>query len=264
MFRLPFPGRRQPLPPAAPAFPVLPDGRRVYAIGDIHGRLDLLNILLDKIRSDMGAAASRSRLVFLGDYIDRGAASKGVIERLLQPLPGNGAPVFLMGNHEQVLLSLFRKMDAGPGWLAYGGQATLLSYGISCPPGTPTPERLAQLQRNLIEKFPTTHRRFLITMPLFHVEGDYFFVHAGVRPERSLVQQDEMDLLWIRQGFLDYPKPLGKMIVHGHTISREVVFLPHRIGIDTGAYVSGNLTALVLEGATRRLIQTGEGSELIL
>ncbi len=236
----------------------------MYAIGDIHGRLDLLNQLLGQIRADMGAAAPRSRLVFLGDYIDRGPNAKGVIERLLQPLPGNGSPVFLLGNHEQVLLSLFRKTDAGAGWLAYGGQATLLSYGISCPPGAPTPERLAQLQRNLLEKFPTAHRRFLITMPLFHVEGDYFFAHAGVRPERSLLQQDEMDLLWIRKGFLDYPKPLGKMIVHGHTISPEVVFLPHRISIDTGAYASGNLTALVLEGHSQRLIQTGRGDDLIL
>jgi serine/threonine protein phosphatase 1 len=254
---------KQP-PKAAQALPpAIAGSQRVYAIGDIHGRLDLLNALLGMIEKDMGEKATQSKIVFLGDYIDRGPDSKGVIERLMAPLPGDGSPVFLLGNHEQVLLGLFNKLEGGPGWLSYGGLATLLSYGIPCPMGTPTEERLKELQNNLKEKFPPAHKDFLAKMPLFWICGDYYFVHAGVHPEKPLAVQTERDQLWIRHGFLDWTGgPLEKMIVHGHTVSAKPQRRLHRIGIDTGAYASGNLTALVLEGTTRRLLQTGSAKDL--
>lgn len=253
MFSRLFP-KKQALPPRPPA--AVPAGVRLYVIGDIHGRLDLLTQLLSKIEQDMGDKAASSKLIFLGDYIDRGADSKGVVERLMQPLPGDGQPIFLMGNHEQYLLEFFETASRGTAWLTYGGTATLLSYAISCPPGNPTPERLSALQKNLRERFPASHRAFLAaTLPSYSC-GDYFFAHAGARPNIPLEQQDVKDLLWIRHEFLDWTGRFDKIVVHGHTIRDKPQRRPHRIGIDTGAYASGVLTALVLEGTTQRLLQT--------
>lgn len=234
----------------------VPEGIRLYAIGDIHGRLDLLTQLLAKIEQDMGEKAANSKLIFLGDYIDRGPDSKGVVERLMQPLPGDGQPVFLMGNHEKWLLNLFEHVDSGAAWLTYGGRETLLSYAISCPLGNPTPERLTELQANLRAKFPPDHRDFLAKTQLSYTCGDYFFAHAGAKPNRPLDQQTASDLLWIRHEFLDWIGQFDKIIVHGHSIKQKPQRRPHRIGIDTGAYSSGILTALVLEGTTQRLLQT--------
>lgn len=247
-----FRKKQMPLPPPA----TVPSGVRLYAIGDIHGRLDLLTQLLIQIEDDMGPVAPASKLIFLGDYIDRGKDSKGVLERLMAPLPGDSAPVFLMGNHEQVLLSLFDSIEGGAGWLTYGGRDTLLSYGISCPAGNPTPERLTELQKNLIAQFPDTHRAFLSALRPSYTCGDYFFAHAGARPNRPLDQQDTQDLLWIRHEFLDWTGRFDKIVVHGHTISDSPEIHPHRIGLDTGAYATNTLTALVLEGETRRFLQT--------
>ena len=234
----------------------VPEGIRLYAIGDIHGRLDLLTQLLTKIEQDMGENAAHSKLIFLGDYIDRGPDSKGVVERLMHPLPGDGQPIFLMGNHEQWLLKLFERVDGGAAWLTYGGRDTLLSYAISCPPGDPTPARLTELQANLRAKFPLNHRDFLSKTQLSYTCGDYFFAHAGAKPNRSLDQQTASDLLWIRHEFLDWTGRFDKIVVHGHSVKQKPQRRPHRIGIDTGAYSSGILTALVLEGTTQRLLQT--------
>lgn len=244
-----------PLPTPRPA--AIPAGTRVYAIGDIHGRLDLLNALLDQIAEDAASFSGRKLAVFLGDYIDRGPESKGVIERLMQPLPAGIEAVFLQGNHEWAMLRFFTSLDTGAGWMMHGGMQTLMSYGIQMQPGTPTPERLLELQQTLNEKFPADHKAWLEACPTCHEIGDYHFVHAGIRPDIALAEQTDHDRLWIRTGFLDWRGGgLDKMIVHGHTISPDVEVHPYRIGIDTGAYASGVLTALVLEGTGCRILQT--------
>ncbi len=237
----------------------LPANTRVYAIGDIHGRLDLLNKLIDLMAADAANYNGEKIAVFLGDYIDRGPESKGVISRLMQPLPANIRPVFLLGNHEWAMLQFFHSLETGAGWMVYGGMETLKSYGIPMQPGKATPERLTELQQTLKERFPPDHREWLKNC-LIHFEiGDYYFAHAGVRPGVPLNEQTDTDRLWIRQGFLDWRgSGLEKMIVHGHTISPEVEVLPHRIGIDTGAYASGKLTAVVLEGTNCRFLQTSD------
>lgn len=235
----------------------VPENTRVYAIGDIHGRLDLLTQLLDRLAEDAASYDGDKLAVFLGDYIDRGPDSKGVIDRLMQPLPAGIRPVYLQGNHEWAMLQFFTSLETGAGWMQHGGMETLKSYGIPMEPGAPTPERLAVLQKTLRERFPRRHRAWLESCPTWFELGDYHFVHAGIRPGTPLDQQTERDRLWIRQGFLDWRGGgLEKMIVHGHTISPQVEIHPHRIGIDTGAYASGCLTAIVLEGTNCRIIQT--------
>jgi serine/threonine protein phosphatase 1 len=232
--------------------PTLPDGERIYAIGDIHGRRDLLDRLITLIEADLVDYKGESRLVFLGDYIDRGPDSKGVLERMMGPLPGTLPPVFLLGNHEESFLAFFTDISVGNGWLTHGGLNTLLSYGIPFKGGSPT----LQLQSDIVANFPETHRNFLAGMPTWFICGDYYFVHAGVNPTIPLDQQSDGDRLWIRHGFMSWKTPLEKMIVHGHTISDTVDVHAYRIGVDTGAYASGRLTALVLEGPQRRTLQT--------
>ena len=252
--------------PSAP-LPRVCDGVRLYVIGDVHGRRDLLDTLLARIEADIATipvgSPLKTRLVFLGDLIDRGSDPKGVLVRLMQKLPASEPPVFLMGNHEWVFLRLFESTEYGAGWLHYGGRTTLASFDLPCPVGEPSPTDLALLQQSLREHFPREIRTFLRSFSTHYLCGDYFFVHAGVRMDRPLDQQSERDLLWSRTGFLEKQPAHEKIIVHGHTITREVEFLPHRIGLDTGAYASGILTALVLEGTSRRLIQTDAEAEMI-
>ena len=240
--------------------PCVPPGVSVYAIGDIHGRLDLLDRLLDRIAADVARTRPRHLAVlFLGDIIDRGAESRGVVERLMAgPPPGPlaGAEwVCLKGNHEAVLLDFLVDVAAGPGWCACGGLDTVRSYLDAEPPagwGTD----MAAVRLLLLRHLPPRHRRFLAGLPLSHQIGDYLFVHAGVRPGIPLDDQHPADLLWIRRDFLDDGRWHGKMVVHGHTSADEPQVRSNRIGIDTRAYASGRLTALVLEGAGRRFIET--------
>lgn len=233
------------------------DALRLYAIGDIHGRLDLLNALLAQIEADLAAYPHNSRLIFLGDYIDRGPSSFGVIERLMGKLPGTLPPVFLMGNHEWAFLRLFHSTDTGKGWLEHGGMETLRSYGLPLAPGQPTPERLQLLSITLQQSFPLPHKDWLTACKPSYEQDDYLFVHAGIRPHVPLSAQNEQDFLWIREDFINWRgAQFERRIVHGHTISEQVVVSPHRIGIDTGAYRTGILTALCLEGINHRIIQT--------
>jgi serine/threonine protein phosphatase 1 len=246
-------------PKPAPALArraAVPAGVRVYAIGDIHGRLDCLNELLARIEADSANYAGTKHLIPLGDYIDRGPDSRGVIDRFIQGVPGFDVTA-LMGNHEQQLISLFETPEAGILWLTYGGLETLMSYDITLSSSRPTPEAVYELQGQLRELFPSSHLDWLRGLQTHTVIGDYFFAHAGVDPHTPLHKQKEGDLLWIRDPFLHYRGTLDKVVVHGHTISDEAEILAHRIGIDTGAYASGRLTALVLEGEERRLLQTG-------
>jgi serine/threonine protein phosphatase 1 len=235
-----------------------PPGSRIYAIGDIHGRLDLLLELHELIADDAARSTAKRRvLVYIGDYIDRGPNSAGVLDLLLdRPLPGFEI-VHLLGNHEDTLLQFPDDMTVGPSWLTYGGVQTLASYFIDVPPGSWRDEReLRRLQGEVRRRVPRRHVEFMRGLPLTHVEGDYLFVHAGIRPGVPLERQERDDLLWIRDEFLRSPEDHGKIVVHGHTISEAPDQQPNRIGIDTGAFHTNRLTCVVLDGAGRTFLQT--------
>jgi serine/threonine protein phosphatase 1 len=238
----------------------VPAGRAVYAVGDVHGRLDLVLELLKKIERDGDRhPEDRERnLIFLGDYVDRGPDSRGVIE-LLRSLSLSGfSYTFLLGNHEEAMLDFLDARSDGLGWLSYGGLETLLSYDVPLR-GLPTiGASIEELRKALRAAVPPNHIDFMRNCTLSHCEGDYVFVHAGVRPGKPLAQQQREDLLWIRDDFLSAPSPLpGKVVVHGHTICDVPQDLGYRIDIDTGAFVSGHLTCLILRDNSRRFLSTG-------
>jgi serine/threonine protein phosphatase 1 len=233
----------------------VPEGVRVYAIGDIHGRLDLLDRLLTMIDDDDRARGpARSELIFLGDLVDRGPDSVGVIERLMA-LRETGRVRYLMGNHEEVFL---RAVDGDLRALRFlvriGGRETLLSYGISEEDyrRLDFDELLALLQ----QKVPQTHIAFLSVFETMIEVGDYLFVHAGLKPGVAVEDQKTSDLCWIREDFLSHRESFGKMVVHGHSITEDIDEQPNRIGIDTGAFASGRLTAIGLEGDQRWYLST--------
>jgi serine/threonine protein phosphatase 1 len=234
----------------------VPDGRRIYAIGDIHGRRDLLTQLHDAIAVDARSAANLDKVcIYIGDYVDRGADSRGVIDLLLSaPLPGFRT-VHLLGNHEDILLRFLEDPTVAPLWIANGGDATLYSYGVDWRVHTQADD-LEALRHALRAAVPANHLKFLRGLALSHAEGDYMFVHAGIRPGRELAQQDAADLIWIREEFLSSQADHGRVVVHGHSISAQPELRDNRIGIDTGAFATGKLTSLVLEGGTRRFLQT--------
>lgn len=234
-----------------------PRGKRAYAIGDIHGRLDLLDRLLRAIEADLrGRSPRKTTLVFLGDLIDRGPNSSGVVERL-RTFRGDGVRTcFLTGNHEEVLLRMLEgERGLLAGWLTFGGAQCLASYGLDPVElaGADEGSALATIKQAI----PQTHASFLATFTDMLVFGDYLFVHAGIRPGVDLSLQSQADLHWIRMPFLEDETDHGRVIVHGHTICDAVEWRCNRIGIDTGAYRSGVLTALGLEGGERWILDTG-------
>lgn len=226
----------------------LPRGVRIYAIGDIHGRADLLDRVLVRIDADSRQRpAERVISVFIGDYIDRGPASRAVFELLLRWRSGREA-VFLRGNHEIFLpqfLSDSRTLDR---WRLCGGLETLLSYGLK---PTISPERREQIELadELASAVPREHLDFLQSLELSYDCGDFLFVHAGIRPGIPLHQQTEDDLLWIREEFLAHEQPFDHFVVHGHTPVHAPDARPNRINIDTGAFATGRLTCVVIEGS---------------
>lgn len=229
-----------------PARPCAPDGAVIYAIGDIHGRLDLLDRLLSRIRRDaarsQAVAPVKPVAVFLGDYIDRGPASRAVLERLAgDPLPGFETH-FLLGNHEAELLGFLRTASRGPGWARHGGAETLEAYGVTAPRGE-DPVVWEAARAAFAAAFPAAHHQFLSGLGLYVTLGDYMFVHAGVRPGRPLAAQEKRDLIAIREPFLSAPNGLPYVVVHGHTPENRPVFTHDRLGLDTGAYVTGVLSA---------------------
>lgn len=236
--------------------PCVADNRRVYCIGDIHGRLDLLEELHTMINVDADGFDGSKVIVYLGDYIDRGAQSAQVLDLLVGESPAGFETVYLKGNHEQSMLDFLRDPYSTAAWLIYGGRVTMLSYGIA-PGKIMRMEALEQLRDELVERVPQKHIDFMRACQLLHTEGDYCFVHAGIRPQVPLEMQMDNDLMWIREEFTHSKVQHGHVVVHGHTIAEEVEWLPNRIGIDTGAYQSGLLTALVLQGQEQRLLQTG-------
>ena len=237
----------------------LPDGLRVYAVGDVHGRLDLLQRLEAQIAAEAQAAPRNLEieLVYLGDYVDRGPDSRGVIELLASTSSARVRRRFLCGNHDQ----WFRDCANGTcaeDWLANGGDTTLRSYGVELAAGRPFERATAPMAQALRDRLPRRHRIFLDRLDLIVRHGDYVFCHAGVSPGRPLDRQSAYDLLWTREPFLSHHGELEAVIVHGHTVSRDPVVRTHRIGVDTGAVWTGRLTAAVLEGAGLRFISTAD------
>ena len=242
---------------AAPASPAVPDGTVVWAVGDIHGRLDLLQPLVEAIVADpRDRAAKRRVVVFLGDYIDRGPDSRGVL-RLLAGLSADQGVEwrFLKGNHEQAMLGFLDEPSAGPKWCEYGGDNALRSYGLRVPDLAHRTEAWARVAADLRHKMTARETEFLENLELSFTVGDYFFSHAGARPGVALDRQSPGDLMWIRQPFLDSQTAFEQVVIHGHTPTPRVHADHRRIGIDTKAYHSGVLSALRLEGFERDLLR---------
>ncbi len=232
--------------PAAPLARV-PAGQRVYAIGDIHGRLDLFEQLLELIEADDAARGpADTRLVLLGDLIDRGPDSCGVMERAMALVQGGKVRV-LAGNHEEMLLSSLNDPETLRHFLRHGGKETLFSYGLQRSDYAQA--KLEWVHEQINALLPPAHIAFIQSMENQIIYGDYLFVHAGIRPGVPLDQQAVPDLRWIRREFLDHTDPHSHIVIHGHTITDAPVVRPNRIGIDTGAFASGRLTAIGLESA---------------
>jgi serine/threonine protein phosphatase 1 len=236
-------------------------GARAYAIGDIHGRLDLLERLLAAVEADIAARpAKRVFIIFLGDLLDRGPHSAQVVERLLHYRPPHARPIFLAGNHEEVMLRMLAgEKGIMPSWLKFGGLECARSYGID-PVALQRLDEEAALQL-LQAKVPRAHRDFLDSFADTFRFGDYLFVHAGIRPGIAVEQQDRFDLRWIREPFLTDAKDHGFIVVHGHTIVAQVEERPNRIAIDTGAYHSNVLTALAVEDGQRWYLTSDKSAD---
>lgn len=243
-----------------PTSPVVPEGTRVYAVGDVHGRADLLSFLLGRIVADAKAGPDRRVLIFLGDVIDRGPYSREVLDILTRHVPNTFEAVFLKGNHEDMMVRFLGGVGEGRAdWFANGGRETLMSYDVEVPPwpGARNSDAYNGARTALAVALPAPHRAYLDALRLSHREGDYLFVHAGIRPGVALEDQDDHDLMWIRKPFLSDETDTGVTVVHGHSVVGEPAVHAHRIGIDTGAYASNVLTCLVLEGAEQRFLSTG-------
>lgn len=241
--------------------PQVPNGERYYVIGDIHGRLDLFEALIAAIEEDDALQGpARTTTILLGDLVDRGPDSAGVIRRAME-WAGRRTVRFLAGNHEEMFLGAFHDVAKLRAFVRHGGRETILSYGIN-------PERynalsLDELLRELPGLVPQEHRDFVAGFEEFIVAGDYAFVHAGIDPGRPMEEQDRQSLLWIRDRFLKHTGPHSHVVVHGHTIFDEVDDCGNRIGIDTGAYRTGRLTALVLQGTGRRYLAAQDNGDSI-
>lgn len=241
--------------PAAASMAV-PPGQRVYAIGDIHGCAPLLDRMHSLIRDDLARnPAAEPGIVYLGDYCDRGPDSRGVYERLIAPAADLPPAIPLKGNHEEMFQQFIRSPDMFPVWRDLGGLETLASYGVD--------PKLLLMKRDftaardaLLSRMPEPHRKLLDGLATSFQWGPYYFCHAGVRPGVPLARQAPADLLWIRHEFLNSRADHGRRVIHGHTPCDEPEVLPNRINIDTGAYATGRLTAVVLDESGVRWLRT--------
>jgi len=228
--------------------------RLTYAVGDVHGCNDLLVSLIETIRLDSRGYNLRPRLVMLGDYIDRGPASREVLDTIVTLQQVNWCEtVVLLGNHEQVLKQFMLDSAKGPDWVMWGGAETLASYGIQAPTRQNT-EGWLEVRRELVRRFPPEHMRLLNEARLLFKAGDYLFVHGGVRPGVPWDQQTQESLLWIRDEFLEAERACELVVVHGHTAREAVQQTPWRIGVDTGAYATGKLTCVRLFEKERKIL----------
>jgi len=237
--------------------PAVPKGTRVYAVGDIHGSLELLREMHELIEQDSRVLQpERLVLIYLGDYVDLGEKTRETLDYLIdEPLKGFER-IYLRGNHEEFLLNFLEDASLAPMWLPNGGDTTLLSYGVGLGDAANAEERYRDMQTRLGEAIPERHLEFVRSLETYHVEGDYLFVHAGVRPGVPLESQTGQDLLWIRDEFMTSDENHEYCVVHGHTIVPEADFRANRISVDTGAYYSGMLSCAVLEDDDRRIIHT--------
>jgi serine/threonine protein phosphatase 1 len=227
--------------------PRLPDGFRVYAVSDVHGCAELLRRVFSAIDLHLSRAGPAHALhVFLGDYIDRGPDSRETIDLLIDRGRRHES-IFLKGNHEAFLTEVMQDAARLDAWKDYGGIQTLMSYGIT-PSLKPDRDERNRLVQELLNTMPFQHRQFFRSLRLSFVCGDFFFVHAGVRPGVPLRRQREEDLLWIRDEFLQSEADFGKYVVHGHTPVPKPDIRSNRINIDTGAYATGTLTLLIIQG----------------
>lgn len=241
--------------------PSVPAGERYYVVGDIHGRLDLFNALIDAVEADNAAfPAATTHVILLGDLIDRGPESAGVIARTREWQAKRKVRV-LAGNHEEMFLESFVDEEVLRHFLKHGGRETILSYGLRKKEYRSL--ALDELFDRLPQIVPQEDRDYIASFEEMIIAGDYVFVHAGIDPTTPLNEQKRSDLLWIRERFLRYKGPLPKVVVHGHTIFDQVKDRNQRIGVDTGAFRTGVLTALVLEGHERRTIQAIEKEDRI-
>jgi serine/threonine protein phosphatase 1 len=259
MFGLKLAGRPRSKPADRPA---IPPGVIAHAVGDIHGRADLFIPLLTRILADAArAGGARNVVICLGDYVDRGPNSRGVIDALLMLRASARVETrFLLGNHESALLDFIVDPKLGAAWFALGGGETVASYGVVPRlAGVPT-EVWPAIRDEFASALPRDHLDFLRGLePAFEL-GDYFFAHAGARPGVSLRDQDRHDLLWIRQPFLQDRRLFEKVVVHGHTPAAEVHVDRRRIGLDTGAFATGVLSAIRLQDDRRRIMQARRGA----
>lgn len=236
--------------------PSIGEHMRVYAIGDIHGRLDLFNRLLEAIdRDDGGRPALQPLLILLGDLVDRGPSSAQTVKRAMELARYPDAIRFIKGNHEEVFVAAARGDVRAAGLLRrVGGVETLASYGLPAERSVLLSD--VELAHWMLANVPREHVDFLDGFEDMLAIGDYLFVHAGIRPRVPLDRQDPADLRWIRRDFLSHRGDHGHVVIHGHSIAEEVDQQPNRIGIDTGAWRSGKLTAIGLEGSERWFLQT--------
>lgn len=236
--------------------PSLPAGLRVYAFGDVHGRSDLLERLKRELNSIVNNDPSKKAIVVgLGDCIDRGPDSRGVIDLLIEGLVPGVEQVILRGNHEDLLLRFLDQPDSVGGlWFRLGGLDFLRSYGVDIRPYTGARPDIRMARAELARRLPSGHLSFVRSLPIWHVIGDFLFVHAGVRSGIPISHQAIEDLLWIRDGFSDRDEPFEKVVVHGHTPTDAPYLGRHRIGIDTAAYATNRLTCVVLEGSQRQVL----------
>jgi serine/threonine protein phosphatase 1 len=224
----------------------LPDGIRIYAVGDVHGRSDLLDRVFSHIDRDLEKNPTpRAIEVFLGDYIDRGPDSLGVLDRLVERSRLREV-VFLKGNHEPYVIEFLQNPQVLEPWKQFGGYETLMSYGLK-PSTKMDSSRQGQLAREFDEILPEAHRQFLRSLRSSFSCGDFFFAHAGIKPGVPLNAQEEQDLISIREDFLHCEEDYGKIIIQGHTPVREPDVRANRINIDTVAFATGRLTCLMLE-----------------
>lgn len=234
----------------------IPPGVRVYAIGDVHGRSDLLDRLFAEIGEDVERSpAERIVELFIGDYVDRGPDSAGVIERAMTPHDGRER-VCLMGNHEDAMIAAMQHGSQMDRWLAIGGEATLRAYGIDVAEYLHDPQALQPLLHSVV---PRQHVEFLDRLEVSHRIGGTLFVHAGIRPGVPIEDQERHDMIWIRDEFLDHAGPFPLHVVHGHTPVSVPEARRWRTNIDTGAVYGGALSAAVLEGSAVRFLSVAAG-----
>ena len=237
-----------PLPPLA-------DGLRIYAVGDIHGRFDLLEELVSDIRRDLKRSRpARTIEIFLGDYVDRGPQSREVVHWMIEAPPVADERICLLGNHEEILLQALDDTSAMANWLFNGGGETLLSYGVQAR-GLGGESGLIELQQGFRAALPAAHLEFIASLRRKVAITPYLFVHAGIRPGLAIDDQDPEDLVWIREPFLHSDADFGCIVVHGHTPAMHPEVRRNRINIDTGAVFTGCLTCVVLEGTELRFLQ---------